>query len=276
MGLPSMPVFVAEYIADTTHLSCEESGAYLHLLMALWLRGGSIPDSDGDFAKITKLSLKKWKAMRHRIEPFFSVADGVWTQNRLTKEINYVRGTSKKKSAAGVKGNKVRWSEKQGVSDRTSDPVAIAPTPTPTPTQKKEKKGADKPAPPFDDFWKKVSEVWKGLNSPMGSKIEAEGVWKKLSTRERWIAYLVPDFYAAQVRGQWRDSFRPNAKYVIRYLRNRLFMEWEHECEEVAGDEAEANSGEGRGTGPDGGAGDVGDLFSEGSGTGGGERDDDP
>ena len=36
--LTSMPFLVDAYIADTTHLSLEEHGAYLLLLFAMWRR----------------------------------------------------------------------------------------------------------------------------------------------------------------------------------------------------------------------------------------------
>ena len=45
---PSMPMYWDAYIADTTHLSTEEHGAYLLLLAAMWRRDGSVPDDDKD------------------------------------------------------------------------------------------------------------------------------------------------------------------------------------------------------------------------------------
>jgi uncharacterized protein YdaU (DUF1376 family) len=42
MSQPWMPLYVGDYIADTAHLSCAESGAYLHLIMHYW-RAGSLP-----------------------------------------------------------------------------------------------------------------------------------------------------------------------------------------------------------------------------------------
>ena len=41
-----MPLYVGDYLASTQHLSCEESGAYLHLLMHSW-KNGPLPGNAG-------------------------------------------------------------------------------------------------------------------------------------------------------------------------------------------------------------------------------------
>jgi uncharacterized protein YdaU (DUF1376 family) len=82
-----MPLYVADYLADTAHLTGQESGAYLHLLMALWRSGGSLPDAPAKLARFCKLTPRQWASVEAAIRPFFVIADGRLSQARLTREL---------------------------------------------------------------------------------------------------------------------------------------------------------------------------------------------
>lgn len=135
-GYPHLPLFVKDYLVDTTHLTLEQSGAYLHLLMHAWTRGGTVADDDRQLAAFCKVSLKKWKAIRPALEPFFQIIEGAWNNKRLSQEWQYVRDVSEKRAAAGAKGGKVGGPKNNGLDKQMQKPglsPAEAPTPTPTP-----------------------------------------------------------------------------------------------------------------------------------------------
>lgn len=105
----SLPLDVADYLADTVHLSVEESGAYLHLLMHSWLRGGTLPDDDVILARCCKVaSRRRWSRIRAALEPYFTIADGVWRQRRLVDEYERVTGRRAALSEGGRKGGLAR------------------------------------------------------------------------------------------------------------------------------------------------------------------------
>lgn len=86
---PSMPMYWDAYLADTTHLTTEEHGAYLLLLAAMWRRNGCVPDDDKDNARILGLSASKWRKTKSRFQETISgfvVSDGFIYQEKLASE----------------------------------------------------------------------------------------------------------------------------------------------------------------------------------------------
>lgn len=82
---PLMPMYWDAYLADTTHLTTEEHGAYLLLLAAMWRRNGWVPDDDRDIARIVGLTPAKWRKVKVRLGPFLTFDEGHITQKNLLK-----------------------------------------------------------------------------------------------------------------------------------------------------------------------------------------------
>lgn len=92
-----MPLYWGDYIRKTLHLSLEEHGAYLLLIAAYWERGKALPDDDRYFAKVLKMSTKKWKMVRPIIAEFFDVSEGCWKHERV--ELELLRSSNRQAAA---------------------------------------------------------------------------------------------------------------------------------------------------------------------------------
>ena len=104
MSIPYMPLYVADYVGDTQHLSTEQHGAYLLLLMALWRGGGRLPNDPVKIARIVRLSPSKWGRIADDVMAFFTVDGGEITQKRLAAEIEKASKKSQVRSEAGKAG----------------------------------------------------------------------------------------------------------------------------------------------------------------------------
>lgn len=87
MSLPHVPIFAKDWIVDTRHLTLEQRGAYMDILLFSWVSPDcSCPDDDKEIARILGCTVGRWKAkIRPSIEPFFEIENGKWIQKTLKK-----------------------------------------------------------------------------------------------------------------------------------------------------------------------------------------------
>lgn len=104
-----MPLYVSDYLADTMHLSTEQHGAYLLLLMAAWKNGGSLSSDNAQLRSITRLDTKKWQESSQTLAKFFYVTTDSWVHNRVTAELKKAKANSEKRSKSGKEGAAKRW-----------------------------------------------------------------------------------------------------------------------------------------------------------------------
>lgn len=100
-ALPYMQLFVADYLADTAHLTTMQHGAYLLMIMNYWQRGKPLPAKDEYLAQICRLSLDQWLEMKPVIAEFFTERKGAWFHKRIDKDLLAVTSKSTKASEAG-------------------------------------------------------------------------------------------------------------------------------------------------------------------------------
>ncbi len=93
---PYMPFYTSDYVADTPHLTLEQHGAYLLLIIAYWQKGGALPDNDKQLALCVHTSLKKWYSVREEVIKFFIIRDGKLFHERIEEELAVMRSKSDK------------------------------------------------------------------------------------------------------------------------------------------------------------------------------------
>ena len=176
-----MPLYISDYIGDTMHLTTEQHGAYLLLLMAAWRRGGHVPDDPAQLAQIARMSVDRWQSHAAAIVlPMFTHRDGMFWHKRVEAEIEAAKANVHKKSRAGAAGAAARWQNDGSsiaIAKRTQSQTD-APSPLPIPKE-------EPPPPPhstprdrrdvrFAEFW----NAWP-KNERKQDKAKCGDHWKR-------------------------------------------------------------------------------------------------
>ncbi|HBA8557623.1 TPA: DUF1376 domain-containing protein [Escherichia coli] len=110
-ALPYMQLYIADYLADTMHLSAEEHGAYLLLMFNYWQTGKPIPKNR--LAKIARLTNERWADVEPSLREFFCDNGEEWVHLRIEEDLASVKEKLTKKSAAGKASVQARRSRKE-------------------------------------------------------------------------------------------------------------------------------------------------------------------
>ncbi len=164
---PAIPLFGDAYLADTRHLTLEEHGAYLQLLMIAWRSPGcALPDDDKRLAMMLGITTKKWAGLKPTVMAFWALNGDGWQQKRLLKERRFVAEKSEQNRAA----INARW-EANRLKNKDADDTNVIPEPY----------GNDTPPPSLEEEGKKKEEVG-GADAPSG-KYAFEGDTIRLNHR---------------------------------------------------------------------------------------------
>ena len=97
---PWMALWVKDYLADTLHLTTEESGAYMHLIMFYWVNG-HLPCNEDAVARVTRLDSRAWAKSRATLKGFFGGGNSEeWVHKRIDREIAQAIEISNRRSAS--------------------------------------------------------------------------------------------------------------------------------------------------------------------------------
>lgn len=113
-ALPYMQLYVADYLADTMHLTTEEHGAYLLLIFNYWQTGKPIPVSR--LARIARLTNDRWTDVERTLNEFFNERDGEWLHERIERDLEALHATQAQRIAAGKASAEARKNAGKGRS----------------------------------------------------------------------------------------------------------------------------------------------------------------
>lgn len=139
MNRPWMPLYVADYLADTAHLNAAESGAYLHLIMHYWLND-ALPDNEKQLARIARMTDLQWRTAKVILSDFFHEG---WKHARIDAEIARAEVKHSRRSEAGKRGGIAKANAKQNPSNASGNALASS-----SQSERKEEDTADAVPPP--------------------------------------------------------------------------------------------------------------------------------
>jgi len=115
--LPYMPLWVAEFLADTQKLDDRASWAYIAICMDYWLNGEPPRDDDAELARIARQPLSVWRRIRPTVERFFDCDENgfvSWRHGRVEAELIKAKAKSEKRAEAGRAGGQASRARARG------------------------------------------------------------------------------------------------------------------------------------------------------------------
>jgi len=118
-ALPYMQFYVAEYQADTMHLTAEEHGAYLLLIFNYWQTGKPIPKKR--LQKIARVSSDRWTGVKDTLSEFFKDTGDEWVHDRIEADLKAAKDAQAQRAAAGKASAEARKAAKRDALKRESN-----------------------------------------------------------------------------------------------------------------------------------------------------------
>ena len=109
MSRPWMPLYVADYVADTMHLSRANRGSYMSLICHYWRHGG-LPTDLALLQQIAGTTPEEWNTDGAVLAAFFTISNNVWVHKRIEKELQDSENKYEKRRASGKLGGEKKAS----------------------------------------------------------------------------------------------------------------------------------------------------------------------
>ncbi|MQT83960.1 DUF1376 domain-containing protein [Pseudomonas sp. FSL R10-2964] len=207
-ALPYMQFYVADYLADTTHLTAEEHGAYMLLLFSYWQTGK--PLRIDRLATVARIPNDRWPSVAETLSEFFHITETHWIQFRVESDLESVNSKVVTASNAGKASAKAKALKKQQeLNDRSTsvdDPLQRNGNHIDTDTDTD--KNRTTPLPPegedlFPKFW--------ALYPRKQDKAKAQKAWAKLKVTDDLFNLIAKGLAAQVVSADW---IKDGGKYI--------------------------------------------------------------
>lgn len=107
-----MPLYIADYAKDTFHLTRDQHGGYLLLIMAAWVSGGRLPNDPPRLAAIAKATPREWAKLAPVLLPFFKIRGEWLVHKRISEERQRAEQVSDAKRKNGQRGGRPKSKSK--------------------------------------------------------------------------------------------------------------------------------------------------------------------
>lgn len=214
-----MPLYIGDYLADTMHLTCEQHGVYMLLLMAYWRKGCPLPSNDMALAATCRLSIDAWSTHKAVLMQFFDTSSGIdWVHHRVEKEMALAiekkeKAVDKAKKAAEAKWNKARKCLEHDTSN-ASGVLDSCPSPSPSPSQAPEPKQSSARGTRLPADWT-LPEDWKAVAKTIRADWPDHHVQRVADGfRDYWIAQPGQKGVKTDWLATWRNWCRRDTTVV--------------------------------------------------------------
>ncbi|BBP71146.1 hypothetical protein PHLH6_31500 [Pseudomonas sp. Seg1] len=198
-ALPYMQFYVADYLADTTHLTAEEHGAYMLLLFSYWQTGK--PLRIDRLATVARIPNERWPSVADTLSEFFHVTETHWVQFRVEADLEAVNSKVVTASNAGKASARAKALKKQLELNERSTTVedSLQRNGNHKDTDTYTDKNTNNTPPMVDDLFPKF---WKMYPNKKG-KAAAEKAWKKLKVTADLFGQIAEGLAAQVVCEAW-------------------------------------------------------------------------
>ena len=234
---PFMPLWVADFLADTMDLGAKEVGAYMLLLMALWSRDGYLPADQKKLQRVARCG-RDWPKIWDALQGYFQTdGERIWNR-RLLEEATKVAAKRAVNAHSGARGGRAKALNRKEAGLANATNSLYQPEPYPESEKKEETSNevsARAKADPqeFEAIWKAYPrKVGKGAAAKQWAKARRSHSFEEIARplaefcrlREGGDQQFTPHLATWLHQERWNDeqghavNRRPNSSEDIERL----------------------------------------------------------